>query len=175
MLKLNLGCGVNMLPGWQNLDAEVDIGKPLPFDNASVDYILCEHCVEHIAYYEAIKFFMECRRILRGDGVARIIVPSLKQIWKCADQDYYEFTERWQKIGPTARGAMHAILYGHGHASAWTASLLEATLFYAGFDLVEHCPPHQSRHDELRDVDGHHRVIGERFNVIESVVMEGSS
>ena len=174
-MKLNLGCGDNKLPGWVNKDADVDISRRLPFKNESADYILCEHCVEHIPYYRAIEFFRECRRVLKLAGVARIIVPSIEQIWKTADDEYCEFTTRWQKVGPTPRGAMSAILYAHGHKTAWTASLLEATLYFAGFDKVKKCWPHVSEHVELNGVDGHHHMIGRRFNEIESIVFVGSA
>lgn len=173
--KLNLGCGDNRLPGWDNHDADVDISKPLPFSNGQIDFILCEHCMEHIEYYEAIEFLKECRRILKSTGIVRIIVPSIEQIWKRGDLEYFQFTRRWQQVGSDARAAMHAILYAHGHETAWTESLLEATMFYCGFNRLEHCQPHQSKHAELRNVDGHHKMIGEKFNMIESLIIEGTA
>lgn len=171
-VKINLGCGGNRLKGWQNYDREVDIGKALTLATSSIDILFCEHCVEHIDYYAAIEFFKECRRVLKHDGVLRVVVPSIEQILKSDAPDYFDFTTRWQKVGPTARGAMHAILYAHGHKTAWTSSLLEATLYFAGFDKVTKCTPHESQHTELKDVEGHHKVIGERFNTIESLVFE---
>lgn len=175
MIKVQFGCGTNKLEGWTNHDAEVDIEKlPLPYPDASVDFILIEHCVEHIDYYAALRFFEDCRRILKPGGVFRVIVPSLEQIRNCDDPDYYPFTTKWQDLGPTKRGAMRAILFAHGHKTAWTRSLLDASLYYAGFEKICSCWPSCSSHPELRDVDGHARVIGARFNTIESLIMEGS-
>lgn len=171
-LKINFGCGTNKLDGWKNHDAEVDITKPLPYPDASADFVMAEHVVEHIGYYEAIEFFKECRRILKPGGVVRICVPSIERVHKCADQDYFNFTKKW---GPSAdaRGAMHAMLYAHGHKTGWTASLLESTLFYAGFGDVTHYKPGDSLRPALQGVEGHGRVIGDRFNEIESIVCEG--
>ena len=174
LVKVNLGCGKNKIPGWRNHDIDVDITKPLPFEDNSVDFMLAEHCVEHVDYYKAIDFFKECARVLKPWGVLRVIVPSIELIRDRADEDYIRFVKRW---APTEdlRGAMHAILYEHGHQTAWTQSLLEATLFYCGFEHTVRCEPSQSRHQPLQGVDGHPKVIGERNNWIESLVMEAEA
>jgi SAM-dependent methyltransferase len=173
MIGLNFGCGTNRLEGWQNFDAEINIEKPLPFPNHHADFIMAEHVVEHIDYYSAIRFFREVLIVLKSGGVFRIIVPSIEQIQNCNDPDYYKFASKW---GPSAdaRGAMFAILYAHGHKTAWTASLMASTLFYVGFDQVRQRDLHLSDHSELCDVEGHHKVIGEKFNAIESLVFEAT-
>jgi hypothetical protein len=48
-------------------------------------------------------------------------------------------------------------------------------MYYCGFDGIEECHPERSKHQELRDVDGHHHVIGRRFNDVESTVIEGTA
>lgn len=172
-VKLNLGCGTNRLPGWDNHDTDVDISKPLPFSDGHADYILCEHCMEHIDYYAAVAFLKECRRVLRPGGVVRIATPSIERIRREGTQAYFNFTTKWQPHA-TAQGAMHAIAYCHGHRSVWTDSLLESTLFLAGYKWVTKCNPHASASEQLRDVDGHHRVIGEDWNRIETIVYEAA-
>lgn len=173
-LKVNFGCGTNRITGWCNHDAEVNIEQRLPYQDRTVDFILVEHCVEHVEYKKALEFFKECRRILKPGGVLRVIVPSIEQIMRDGTPDYFRFTQKWQGIGPTARGAMHAIIHAHGHQMAWTASGLECALFYSGFEKIVRCEPKMSQHPELRDVDGHWRVIGDKFNRIESLIMEAS-
>ena len=69
MKKINFGCGGNFLEGWENYDAEVDITKPLPFEDSSTDFILAEHVYEHIKPREGILFLRECHRILKPTGV----------------------------------------------------------------------------------------------------------
>jgi ADP-heptose:LPS heptosyltransferase/SAM-dependent methyltransferase len=172
-IKLNFGCGENRITGWCNYDGEVDITKPLPFEDEHADFIFAEHVVEHVDYRQALAFFAECRRVLKAGGVIRIAVPSLENIWKRGDQDYFNFARKW---GPSAdrRGAMHAIINAHGHKAIWTQGLLEACLFYAGFEDIEPCEPGQSSHADLVAVEGHGRVIGERFNWIETAVVEGT-
>lgn len=172
-LKLNLGCGTNKLPGWENHDAEVDIGKALPYADNSVEFLFCEHCVEHIPYADAVRFFQDAFRCLRRGGTIRITVPSLEQIYKLSTPDYWKFTTKFQPDA-TLRGAMANIIYQHGHKTCWTQSLLEATLFFAGFENLRQWPVGESDHPALRGIEGHGKVIGERFNAIESLCMEGS-
>jgi len=172
-VKLNFGCGSNKLDGWRNMDAEIDIEKPLPFESNSADAIFSEHCIEHVDYYAAIRFFEEAFRVLKSGGLIRITVPSLEQIMDNGDEEYWRFTTKWQTIGATRRGAMHAILYAHGHKTAWTASLLCATLCYAGFEKLARQAPGQSDFAVLRGLEGHGKVIGEKFNAIESLCFEG--
>jgi predicted SAM-dependent methyltransferase len=169
--KINFGCGANRLKGWTNVDAEVDISKPLPYTTGQTQFILAEHVVEHIDYYQAIEFFKECRRIMAPGGVCRIIVPSIEQIWKRGDRDYFQFTTQWQPE-QSLRGAMTNILYRHGHKTAWTESLLYSTLLYAGFNRFTTCDPNQSTHRDLKSVDYHGKQIGERNNWIESLIVE---
>jgi Methyltransferase domain len=170
--KLNLGCGTNKLPGWENHDADVDITKPLPWPDASVSHISIEHCVEHVPHKAAIEFFKEAHRVLAPGGVLRVTVPSLEQIAACDEADYHKFTMKWQKVGPTKRGAMHAIIYAHGHEMIWNAQLMRDVLYFAGFDSVKQCEPGQSEDPVLRGVEGHGKVIGEKFNRIESCTHE---
>lgn len=175
MRKVNLGCGKNILAGWENHDVEVDIARPLPWGAGSVDFLFAEHCVEHIDYEAALKFFRQCRRVLKSGGVARIAVPSIEQVWKHGSEAYFAWAHAkgWAS-SPDARGAIDALLHQHGHRAPWTASLLATTLYAAGFDVVVPRDPGLSDHESLRGVEGHGRVIGEAFNMIETIVCEAS-
>jgi len=171
-LKLNLGCGTNKLAGWDNHDADVDITRRLPWANDSASHIFIEHCVEHVPYKAAIEFFKEAHRVLAPGGVLRVTVPSLEQIACCDDADYHRFTTKWQSFGSNKRGAMHAIIYAHGHEMVWNAQLLRDTLYFAAFDDVRLCKLGESDDPVLRGVEGHGRIIGEKFNRIESCSVE---
>lgn len=170
-VKINLGCGSNRLAGWDNHDADINIVKRLPWPDAHADFIFAEHVVEHVTQYQAIAFLRECRRVIKPGGVLRIAVPSIESIWKRGDPEYFAFVKKWAP-SLDLRGAMHAILHAHGHQAAWTESLLQALLFFAGFDRVTSCEIGCSSHPALKGVEGHGRVIGERMNRIETVVCE---
>lgn len=170
-VKLNFGCGENRLAGWTNFDADIDIAKPLPFPDDHADFIFAEHVVEHVDFYTALEFFRECARVLKPWGMIRIAVPSIERIAQHGDRDYFRFAGRWAP-SEDLRGAMHAILFAHGHKAAWTDSLLKAALVYAGFKTGASREPGQSPHRDLCGVEGHHRIIGARANWIETAVVE---
>jgi ubiquinone/menaquinone biosynthesis C-methylase UbiE len=170
--RYNLGCGTNKLAGWQNHDADVDVTKKLPWPDQSASHIVIEHCIEHVPYKAAIGFFQEAWRVLAPGGVLRVTVPSLEQIARCDDDSYFKFTTKWQPLGATRRGAMHAIIYAHGHECAWNSRLLQDTLYFAGFDDVQPVEPGKSNDPALVGVEGHGRVIGDKFNLIESCTCE---
>lgn len=172
-LKLNLGCGDNKLAGWENHDADVDIRKTLPWDDDSVDLLFIEHCMEHVTYHQAVQFLEEVHRILKPGGVLRVTVPSIEQVIQCEDGAYHKFTAQWG--GETSRrGAARALIFSHGHLQAWTASLMRATLTYAGFINLSEQTPGQSGNPLLRNLEGHGKIIGERFNRIESMPFEAT-
>jgi SAM-dependent methyltransferase len=172
-VRLNFGCGKNRLAGWRNFDSDVDITKRLPFPDATADFILAEHVVEHVEYRQALAFMRECRRVLKPGGVARFAVPSIEKVWKHADAEYFAFVKRWSKQ-EGLRPAIQALLDCHGHKAPWTESLLLVTAFQAGFNNVTACEPGKSDIADLVGVEGHHKVIGEKFNWIETVVVEAS-
>jgi hypothetical protein len=67
---------------------------------------------------------------------------------------------------------MSAIIYAHGHECAWNAQLMKDTLYFSGFDDVRECQPGQSEDPALVGVEGHGKVIGDKFNRIESCTHE---
>jgi predicted SAM-dependent methyltransferase len=172
-LLLNLGCGTNKLSGWLNHDADVDVTQPLPWAENSAYYIFIEHCIEHVSCHQAIGFFEEAFRVLAPGGVLRVVVPSVEQIANMADQAYFDFAKKFGGDG-TLKGALKAILFSHGHQMAWTASVMSNLLRYAGFEAIEQCQVGISRHSALRGVEGHGRVIGDKFNRIESMCFEAT-
>lgn len=58
----------------------VDIIKGLPLDDKLVDYIYCSHVLEHFEKYETMSILYDCQRVLKKNGVMRIVLPDLKKI-----------------------------------------------------------------------------------------------
>lgn len=85
-MKLNLGCGFNKIEGFVNVDCEPlckpdvlhDLEKaPWPFEDNSFDFILANHCLEHLGETRAAWFSIigEIYRILKPGGEMHVSVP----------------------------------------------------------------------------------------------------
>lgn len=93
-VKLNLGCGEKLLPGYVNVDLqrpkstlpaeavflESDIRK-LPYEEGTVDEILASHIIEHFYIWEVPDMLSEWFRILKPGGKLTVDAPD---IFKCA-------------------------------------------------------------------------------------------
>jgi len=171
MIKVNFGCGGNRLNGWNNHDMEVDITKRLPYSDNSVNFIFAEHVLEHVTIQEAFSFLEECYRIMVTGGVIKIIVPTILNITK-SDDDYHKFVGDHKWSDGSYKGAIKSLLFCHGHKTMWDNLLLCKVLNAIGF-TSEVTSLTISKYPELRNLVGHHREIGERFNSLESTCVEG--
>ncbi|WNC29641.1 methyltransferase domain-containing protein [Thermosynechococcus sp. PKX82] len=87
-LKLvNVGCGQTFHPEWLNFDVAPavagvkrwDIRRGLPFKEEEVDAVYSSHVLEHLSCQEAENFLRDAYRVLKPNGVLRIVVPDLEQ------------------------------------------------------------------------------------------------
>ena len=87
LVKVNFGCGMGKIPGWLNVDldrgcspdAVADLGRNLPFANASVDLLHSEDFISQLTIGQGHHFLRECRRILKPTGVMRLLTPDLEK------------------------------------------------------------------------------------------------
>lgn len=175
--KLQIGCGRNMLSGWLNTDASLKIcqkgavymnaGEPFPLPDASIDYVFSEHLFEHLTYPQAVNMLSECHRVLKPHGVIRIATPNLQFLL-----DLYQHPERpinkrfieWSAGGGAGGGvfpasSVYIISKYHtawGHKIIYDAETLTILLRENGFDDVCQCEIGNSKHDALKNVEGHH-------------------
>ncbi len=86
MKKLNIGCGHRYSKEWINIDfhsesSEVishNLLKKLPFSSNSIEAIYSSHLLEHFQREDALKLIKECYRLLKSNGILRIVVPDLE-------------------------------------------------------------------------------------------------
>ncbi|MFA5260145.1 MAG: methyltransferase domain-containing protein [Candidatus Omnitrophota bacterium] len=102
VLKLNLGCGNNKLPGWINIDSVRefapdllhDISQPLPFDDQSVDEVNADGILEHFDKYSRYNVIYEWARVLRIGGRIQIGVPNFQKIlYRYFKFSFYDFVD----------------------------------------------------------------------------------
>lgn len=124
-VRLNIGCGKNMLPGWLNcdliagpgVDRVFDAAKKFPFPDDSVDSILLSHVLEHIFNWPDT--VLECHRVLKKGGVLEIRVPYGVG-WHNADPHHVRFF--WP-------GTMDHFLTGREESTSALCTITERKLF----------------------------------------------
>ncbi len=177
---IQLGCGPHPLPSpWENYDREVDITKPLPFPDGSVQFIFAEHVIEHVPFVAGVEFLRECRRVLEPGGTVRICFPDVTRF---IDDDnarqhreaYIDFLRapplHLQRVDCTT--IFKSILTMHGHRSAWTAAVAQAALLVAGFETVGQAMYGDSDTPELRGIERHHFSVPESVAIAETTIIE---
>ena len=171
MRKVQLGCGFNRLPDWENYDSEVDISKPLPFEDNCIDFIFAEHVIEHVHVHDGYRFLKELYRVLVKGGTARLCVPGIECIASRYDE-HYGHVLRCLNCGDGSRqNAIESILYNSNHQAAYTCELLTILCQTVGFS-VRRCLPRISDIKELNNIDNHWMTIGEAANLTETFVLE---
>lgn len=88
MKYLNVGCGYRFHPDWNNIDfvstgqgvIAHNLTQGIPFSDSSFDVIYNSHFLEHLPKSEAEPFLKECYRVLRPQGVLRLVVPDLEEV-----------------------------------------------------------------------------------------------
>lgn len=188
-LCVNIGCGTSVADGWYNIDNSPtiwisripllrrmlrvpawpknvhrhDVLKGLPFGDQTVDCIYSSHTFEHFTYAQSLFLARECLRVLKPNGILRIVVPDLMQLVQdyLADPDSmasHKFIDRlslshtWQDL--LHRGAHHqqmfdgrsllGMLREAGFGNAQMSSFLQSRITnLAGLE------PEQRRHESI--------------------------
>lgn len=143
VVRVNLGCGANLLPGWINIDGYIATESPdflhadvrdIPLESNSVDYLLCDNVLEHIAMHDVPVVVYEIRRILKKGGRAVIIVPEFRDAlnqWLKIDHDKVFNPFLYKYVSEVIYGTQ--VHEGEYHRTPMSAGLLNYTLQMCGF------------------------------------------
>jgi predicted SAM-dependent methyltransferase len=166
-LKLNVGCGSNLKPGWINIDLfscsldvlPVDLRRDLPLPDACASIIYGEHIFEHLEYpKEARHFLGEAYRVLQPNGLLSLGVPDAEALLEAyAAKDSAVF-ERERRLNPEwCDTPMHHVNYtfhqGNEHKYAYDSETLCRIIVKAGFCDAQ-------RRQFNADLDSEDRRIG---------------
>lgn len=170
-MKLNLGCGNNILSGWDNHDMDVDLTKPIPYADLSVQKIFAEHVIEHLTSAEMMNFFSECYRILQPGGILRVVFPDIEQTHERTTEEYVKFARTYipDSLKNLPMVHWHALSRCHGHKQMLTKGLIIHSLSGFPFSCIS---PAQLYLFNGEPVDGHHNAIGKAYHELESVAVE---
>src|SRR5207237_589692 len=102
--RLNWGCGEHVAPGWINSDSKddahvdivADIREGLPLQAGSVDYAVSVHALPELAYSDLVPALEELRRVLKPNGVLRLVLPDLDRAidaYRDGRLDYFKVPE----------------------------------------------------------------------------------
>jgi predicted SAM-dependent methyltransferase len=101
-LKLHLGCGRDVRPGWVNIDLwnqkaarpdaetffiQYDLRQGLPVVDECSSFIYSSHFFEHLDYDQAVRLFEDCYHALEPGGIFRIALPSFKMLFQAYLED----------------------------------------------------------------------------------------
>lgn len=181
MKRINFGAGQCRLEGWQNTDFtpdyqgedRIDMTKPLPFADGSVDVCFSEMALEHITHQQGWSFLCECYRILKPAGLIRVVVPDFSLTWRLKDKDWLRVNQGVTQNDGTLREQMKSILFCHGHQSLWNAELLRDVMEAIGFTGTAIHLAGQSNRPALVGLEQHWRSVGIRVAAAESGCVEG--
>jgi len=99
-VKLNLGCGKRQLSGYINIDINPDlkpdiirdITRGLPFEDNTIDEIVCKDFIEHISMGEDLIFVMnEMYRVLKPEGILQMLIPHTYSYGAFCDPTHKSF------------------------------------------------------------------------------------
>ena len=82
-MRLNLGCGDKMMPGYINVDlcgdpdVVLDLSVfPWPFPDNSMEEVYSSHFLEHVEDFD--RTVLEIHRVLKQNGICHFRVPHFK-------------------------------------------------------------------------------------------------
>lgn len=175
-LKVHLGCGEDVRPGWVNVDAlrfivpgfdpnavenaifiDHDLSSGLPLPESSCQYIYSSHFFEHLEYEQGLYLMRDCYRALRQGGTFRIVLPDFRRLFDAYlknDTEYFELLDSVvaSAIQPEHRSIVDFINYGvyqfGEHKCIHDQEKLKRVLFDIGFSSVI-----QSSYEESVDIE----------------------
>ncbi|MBI5472237.1 MAG: methyltransferase domain-containing protein [Ignavibacteriae bacterium] len=113
-MKLHLGSGGNIKPGWLNVDLSpsadlsIDLRRKFPLSDHCASVIYMEHFLEHLDYPEpATSFMRECFRVLEPGGVLSIVVPDGEEMLRMyvtgVTPEYLAEQKKWHPAWATTQ------------------------------------------------------------------------
>ena len=131
-----------------------NVNQGLPFEDSSVEVIFSSHFIEHLTFEEGLNFIKECYRVLKPNGILRIVCPDI-MIWidkvhtakdveffetykNAIDADYWENSvyNVKDKI-KTNTQVLNSMIYNWGHKWMWDFESLKTELESVVFGSIE--------------------------------------
>lgn len=170
-VKLNIGCGDKILPGYINVDVAenragvrpdvlCDLHRLSPFEDGCADEVLAVHVIEHFWRWETVDLLREWARVLKPGG--RLILECPNLISAC--EEFLRDPDTRAGPGPEGQRTMW-VFYGDPawrdplmvHRWGYTPDSLAQVMAEAGLTHIRQ-EPARFKLREPRDM----RMVGER-------------
>jgi predicted SAM-dependent methyltransferase len=188
-VKVNVGAGTALLPGWLNTDVlwrsemYLDLTRPWPVPPENIDRIYADNVIEHFSLQKARDVLRYCYRALRPGGAVRLATPDLERTVRAYLEDP-ELTaahlDRHRRLGYPAEhpADMLRVTYAyHGHHQGyifdWAA--LSAELARAGFSDIRRYDAGHSDDPEFKGLETRAEPTEAMTELIVEARKEGTS
>ncbi len=190
--KLQLGASNNLLRDWLNTDIALnhksviylDATRRFPFNDATFDYVVSEHMIEHVPYQGAQTMLHECYRVLRPGGRVRFATPDLRVLLALHNKQKTDEQVRYinwavERFIPNVQQCREVFVINNffqswGHCFLYDQEMLQHALESAGFRGIRFYKPGSSDDPNLRNLEFHGKELqSEEINQFETIVAEG--
>lgn len=173
-MRINFGCGRQVLDGFYNVDAAVnpraprppelvhaveftpegEVANPLPLPDACADELHAMHVLEHVYAWEALALVLEWKRLLKVGGLLVLELPNLT--W--AARHVLDGRDDQMAMWPLYGDPQHKDPF-MCHRWAYTRESCAALLTRAGFWQIQQLDPvtHGARRDRDMRVEARKR------------------
>jgi hypothetical protein len=155
--RVNIGCGKDVRQGWWNVDyiyfAGVDEIRDAtrPWRHRDLEYVFCEHFIEHLTLFQAIDFLTHAGNAMREGGVIRVSTPNLTTVIR----ESYELApgSEVKRLHDTID--INSCFHAYGHQFLFSAEFLRFVLDELGFEDVRQHNFGESERPELHGLEKH--------------------
>ncbi|MDX1460906.1 MAG: methyltransferase domain-containing protein [Xanthomonadales bacterium] len=166
MIRVNCGAGHWKLEGWINVDLDpatepdfvADLTRAIPLADESVDYMHAEDFMDQVSLAQGRAFLRECRRVLKPEGVLRLLTPDLRKLARLYLDDPDELKRLWREdVGIPLEVGTEGEIFNLGmrllgHRFVYDGETLQALCRECGFQM-EPVFYGESRHEALKGID----------------------
>lgn len=148
-----------------------NLTKKFPWENNSIDIVYSSHTLEHLSREQGVLFLKECHRILKTNGIIRILVPDLRHIINKYLDGSIGADHFVEQLGVLTRDkdSISKKLLGHllqfPHKCMYDNLALLKIMKTIGFD-VESVQPFESKIPDILKIELKHRTSN-------AVIVEG--
>jgi predicted SAM-dependent methyltransferase len=148
-----------------------NLNKRFPWADSTMDVVYSSHTLEHFSREDGRRFLAECHRVLRKNGIVRIVVPDLRY-----EVDEYiagrtkadDFVEKLNVLYSTSNNVLKRRLYPFiqfQHKCMYDAPMLLAILSETGFEAASRA----AFDSDISDI----RLVEVETRIINAIIVEG--